>query len=561
MNSFGQLLRKLGIVKLGILFVTFVGVIAFLAYMVMKVSEPEMGLLFSGLDPNDASKMVTQLETSSTEYKLDSTGTQIFVPKEKVSRLRLEMAENGLPGSGVVGYEIFDKGDLLSLTSGLMDINQIRAMEGELTKSIQSIDGVSGARVHLVVPKKELFSKEVMLPSASIILNMKGIMRLSRNQISAIKNLVASAVQNLTPGRISIVDNHGNLLSRSSGDDHLSEDSLNHEEKKTAVEKKLSQSIEQIISKNVGYGNVRATVSADMDFNRISQNSIKYDPSGRVARSSSTIEENNDSVETDLSSNVTAENGIPGEGQESTSGKNSNKSKRTEENINFELSSTTTNTIKQIGDIKKLSVAVIIDGTYKKDESGNEIYVPRTREEIETFTKIAKTAIGFQEDRGDIVEVVSLQFKKENILEGSIDGKKQSIIDMLISGKTIEILLLGIFGLIISLFVLKPIVMKVTEIDEEIIENDKLLLQLNNQQLPQLNTNTQQIQNNPNIIPQTQPNYINNPDNKNDNNSSFKKNDESDDLGIKTISKKVFDMVDNNTEEAVQLIRNWMYSK
>jgi flagellar M-ring protein FliF len=571
MSSFADTVKRLGPVKLGVMGLVFLSVVGFLAYMVARVSEPEMGLLFSGLDPNDASKMVNQLETTGIPYQLQASGTQIYVPRDRVARLRLEMAENGLPGSGVVGYEIFDRGDLLALTSGLMDINQLRATEGELTKSIQTIEGVAGARVHLVLPKKELFSEDKVQPSASILLNMRGNVRLKKNQIAAIRNLVSSAVPDLNPMRISIVDNQGNLLARSMSDDQELDEASNHEERRASFEKKMTKTIEQMLEKSLGYGKVRATVSAEMAFDRVSQNSITYDPSGRVARSTSNVEEDNASTETSTSTNITVENNLPNEGQEANMGKNSNKNRRVEENVTYELSSTSTNTIREVGTLKRLSVGVIIDGTYTKDAEGNPVYKPRSAEEIDTFVRIVKTAMGYQVDRGDIVEVVNIPFNNETIVSDLPMAQEKSMLDMILNGKTIEVFLLSMVGLVLGLFVLRPVLLRLLD-DESDSQSSQQLSMLGNNNGSQKNTlitqggvgaNGQPIiqqitneQGSPGMISHN----LEQSREQMDENSAIKINNVSGTVSMKKV-KSVDQIIDSQPEEAVQLLRGWMYSR
>ena len=191
MDFVSQFVKNMGVVKLSALGIAGLCVSAFLLYFANFSSTGDLGLLFGNIDPADGARIVEKLESLNVTYDIRGDGRQIYVPRDKVSRLRMEMAQEGLPNSGAVGYEIFDRQDVLGSFSTLMDINSVRALEGELSKSIQSIGNIAAARVHLVVPKRELFSRDKNQPSASVVLKMKGVARLLPQQVRAIQHLVA----------------------------------------------------------------------------------------------------------------------------------------------------------------------------------------------------------------------------------------------------------------------------------------------------------------------------------------------------------------------------------
>src|SRR5215831_8714785 len=191
--------------------------VAFFAFVIMRVTTPQMTTLFTDLSVEDSSSIVKDLERQGIPFELRNDGTVIMVPRDKVTRLRMKLAEGGLPKGGGVGYEIFDKSDALGATSFVQNINHLRALEGELARTIRAIDRVQAARVHLVLPERALFSRDKAEASASIVLKVRGT--LEPQQVRAIRHLVASAVNDLKPERVSIVDEAGRLLADGAGSD------------------------------------------------------------------------------------------------------------------------------------------------------------------------------------------------------------------------------------------------------------------------------------------------------------------------------------------------------
>src|SRR5437764_5060289 len=261
--------------------------IGFFGFVIMRVTTPPMTTLFTDLSPEDSAGIVKDLERQAIAFELKNDGAVIMVPKDKVTRLRMKLAEGGLPKGGGVGYEIFDKSDALGTTSFVQNINHLRALEGELARTIRAIDRVQAARVHLVLPERPLFSRDKNDPSASIVLKVRG--GLEAQQVRAIRHLVASAVNGLKPERVSVVDEAGRLLA----DGAASEDAagVGAEERQANLERRLREQIESIVSSVVGPGRARVQLTADFDFNRITETSDRFDPDGRVLRSSQTRDE------------------------------------------------------------------------------------------------------------------------------------------------------------------------------------------------------------------------------------------------------------------------------
>jgi flagellar M-ring protein FliF len=258
----------------------------FFSFLIVRATTPQMVPLFTDLAVDDSASIIKDLERQAIPYALKNDGAIVMVPKENVARLRMKLAEAGLPKGGGVGYEIFDKSDALGTTSFVQNINKLRALEGELGRTIRSIDRVNSARVHLVLPDRPLFSRDKIEPSASIVLKMRGA--LEQQQVRAIRHLVATAVNGLRPERVSVIDESGRLLADGADQDNAF---AGADERKVAYERRLSSEVEQIVTSVVGPGRARVRLSAEFDVNRVTQTSDKFDPDSRVLRSSQTREE------------------------------------------------------------------------------------------------------------------------------------------------------------------------------------------------------------------------------------------------------------------------------
>src|SRR5215813_12518954 len=215
--------------------------IGFFAFVIMRVSAPQMTTLFTDLSIEDSSSIIKDLERQGIAYELRHEGSVILVPKDRVTRLRMKLAEGGLPKGGGVGYEIFDKSDALGATSFVQNINHLRALEGELARTIRALDRVQAARVHLVIPERPLFSRDKVEPSASIVLKVNG--GLEPQQVNAIRHLTASAVTGLKPQRVSIVDEAGRLLADGARNDDAA-GGVAADDRQANYERRLRQEVE-----------------------------------------------------------------------------------------------------------------------------------------------------------------------------------------------------------------------------------------------------------------------------------------------------------------------------
>jgi flagellar M-ring protein FliF len=463
-----EFVKTLGATRVMAMAAVAAALIGFFAFLILRVTAVPMTPLFTDLTFEDSSAIIRDLERQAVPYEVRNDGAIILVPKDAVTRLRMKLAEGGLPKGGGVGYEIFDKSDALGATSFVQNINHLRALEGELARTIRSIDRVVAARVHLVLPERPLFSRERQEPSASIVLKLRG--SLEAQHVRAIRHLAASAVNGLKPTRVSIVDESGRLLA-DGADDNLSGLGSSADERKLAFERRLRENVENIVSSVVGPGRARVQLTADFDFNRITQTTDKFDPEGRVVRSSQSREETSASSEA-KEGQVTVGNEVPGgqqNRQQQQSGEPGSKSdnRKSEEIVNYEISRTTKTEVIEGGRVSRISVAVLVDGTYAKNGNGEATYTPRDKDELERIATLVRSAIGFDQRRGDQVEVVNLRFAElpQTLLptqKGWLEFGDFTKDDIL---RAIELFVMGFLGLIVMFFVIRPLVRRIVTPD------------------------------------------------------------------------------------------------
>jgi flagellar M-ring protein FliF len=449
-----QTLRNLGPMKLAALGAVALGLIAFFVFLAARLTSPGMSLLYSGLDAADSEQIVQRLETQQIPYELRNNGDQIYVPQDQVARLRLAMAGEGIPTGGSVGYEIFDRADALGTTNFVQQINQLRALEGELSRTIRSLRQVKAARVHLVLPKRELFSRDRNDPTASVVLVLQG--SLDKEQVQAIQHLVSSAVPGMKSTNVSVIDSRGNLLAKGqeAGDEF---DASNSEEMRQGYEARMAQSIEELLAQTLGTGKVRAEVTADIDFSRVTTNTENYDPNGQVVRSTQTVDDKGNTQEKSGDSSVSVANNVPnppsqGNGNNSTS---NSQNERNEETVNYEISKRSETQVKTNGTVKRISAAVLVDGTYTPGANGTQTYAPRTQDELDKISTLVKSAIGFDQARGDVVQVVNMPFaqNQETISDGTIfmGLDKQDLM------RIVELVVLAAVAVLVLLLVVRPL--------------------------------------------------------------------------------------------------------
>jgi flagellar M-ring protein FliF len=554
MSSFADTLKNLGPARLAILGATFFGLLIFFVFVSAKVSQPSMSILYSDLTTADSGDISGKLQESGISFTISPDGSKVFVPRNEIGKARMLLAEAGLPNGGSMGYEIFDKQSGFGTTSFVQNINQVRALQGELAKTISTLDPVQFAKVHIVLPQRELFSRENREASASVTLKLTGAGRLSRQQIYGIQNLVAQAVPGLSTNNVTIIDTEANLLARGGDEEGESMLGLKAEEMRRAYERRLTQAIEDLVGRTVGLNKVRAHVTADLDFDRISTNDEIYDPEGQVVRSTQTISEDNLERDQSLNQGTTVENNLPGLGTDfDVNAEPTVQQNRSEEITNFEISKTIRSTIRESGEVQKISVAVLVDGRYTTDEEGNQVYEARSEQELDQIASLVRSAVGFDAERGDTVEVVNMPFATvEDSITDSADllfgFDKSQILD------TAEMVMLAIMGILVVLLVLRPLITSV-------VESQKAQLEHAREEAAML-----AAQSTPQALAAPQPKFDEDGNLMEGSVSVQGEGGNEQMLDINSVEgkvkassvKKVGDIVDSHPSETVSVIRNWM---
>ncbi|MBE0565574.1 MAG: flagellar M-ring protein FliF, partial [Krumholzibacteria bacterium] len=347
------------------------------------LQQEEMAVLFTGLGPEDAAAALEELAKQDVSTELANGGTTILVPAAQKDRLRLDLTTKGIPSSGTVGFEIFD-GKQYGLTEFLQNVNFKRALEGELVKSIETLQGIQSARVHLVLPKPTIFQRESAQATASVVLRLGRQARLVDSQIAGIQSLVSGSVENLDTANVTVVDQHGKVLSAAVRDDDLgrSEDQL---ALRKEVEGHLAEKAASMLDKVLGPGRSIVRVDATLNFEKIDREREIYDPAATVVRSEARTESS------------TPEDGTSEQSE-----------------TNYEINRTVERIVGQTGGISSLSVAVFVDGHYQPAAEGGEpVYQPLAEDELGQLRRIVQTAVGLNSVRGDQIEVVNMQFRQQ----------------------------------------------------------------------------------------------------------------------------------------------------
>ena len=365
-------------------------------------------VLFENLKPKDAALIAQYLDKKKIPYIIPQDGI-IEVPKDKVEKLRIDIAAQGLPKSSNIGFELFDKNSF-GATAFEEKIKYLRALEGELANTIEAIDAVKEAKVNIALPKESVFVSKQTPPTASVMIKLKPNMILSPQQIKGIKYLVAAAVPKLTPENVKIIDQYGNLLGEN--DELTANNELLKTEMiyKKRLEKELENKIVSILAPIVG-GNdkVVAKVNLDIDFSKVKSHATIYSPDN-VVRSEQTIEEEKTGYSGKKVGGVPGAVSNIGPVQGMKSNQIKNKYSRSETTTNYEISTTIKDTIEPFAKIKRVTAAVVVDGHYKKDKKGKIVFVPLDKIELANITNLVKNVIGFDPKRSDSVSVSSFQF-------------------------------------------------------------------------------------------------------------------------------------------------------
>jgi flagellar M-ring protein FliF len=450
LNQVLAALQRFGIGRLAAILGIGAGVAAVLVAVMMNLGEPK-ALLYSNLDLKEAGSITAALDQAGVKYEVKGDGSTILVPRDEVASTRLMLSSKGLPTAGSVGYEIFDEANALGQTDFVQQLNRQRALEGELARTIRSLDGITSARVHLVLPKRQLFEDEAEQPSAAVNIAVGG-REPSAEQVRAIQNLVAGAVPNLKPDRVTVVDQHAKTLS--GGDTGMAAEA---DGRKTEVEQRIAKQVKQLVEGVVGAGKARVNVTADLELARVTVQQETFDPDGQVIRSESTTDENARENEPETNGEVSAAANIPGAGANG-SGMNSSASGRQESTTNYEISKTVRTEVQEPGQVKRLSVAVAVDGATAAGQNGRPgAYTPRTAEEMQRIEQLVRTAVGFNQERGDQVSVINVRFPADENPSGVESANPLMGFDKNDIMRGAELGVLAIVALLMMMFIVRPL--------------------------------------------------------------------------------------------------------
>lgn len=397
-----------------IILLALAGSVAGLVAVTLWTQQPDMQVLFANLAVDDASGIIDKLKDAKVPYETTNGGTTILVPNAQVHDLRLEMAGQGLPHGGGVGYEIFDR-TTMGMSDFVQKLNYRRALQGELARTITQMPEVERARVHLAIPERRLFATEQDRARASVVVSLRASQTLTKAQIQGVVHLVSSSVEGLQARDVTVVDGHGNLLSNTSTDESAGLSGTQMEYQRT-LEKDIETRIQTMLERIVGVNKAVVRVSSVLDFRKIETTEERYDPNGQVVRSEQRGQERSSGVNGTSGGVPGVESNVPG-GTEAEGGQTSSNNNQTKnETVNYEISRTVSRIVEPTGTIKKLSVAVLVDGTYEGGKAGEATadqpkkYVARSEEEMKRIEDIVKKAMGYSTERQDQVEVVSIQF-------------------------------------------------------------------------------------------------------------------------------------------------------
>ncbi len=462
MNALLAGFRSLGPVRLAALGAVAVGMLALFSLLALSRGGGPMALLYSGVSLSEAARMTGELDTRHIRYRLGADGHAIYVAADEVPRVRILLAAKGLPSSGSVGYGIFDHLNSLTTSQFIETIDETRALEGELERTIAAIDGVRAVRVNLVLPHRAPFAQNEQPARASILLTMQGAATLDREGVQAILNLVAAAVPGLKPDNIAIVDNRGELLARAGAPVSSIGVAQSAEAVQEAAAMRLSHAVETMLDRTLGPGETRAEATVAMNFDRIHQTTEQYDPNGQVARSEQSISTSSSSTKSPAA--VTVQNNLPGAAA-AAGPKTGTVQKRREHTTNYEISRTVRTLTHNQPDIKRISIAVLVDWKKVVGPKGKAVWRPRSPAELAAITALVKSAIGFDAKRGDQVEVATMRFAGNG---QTVAPRRAAWLGIHLSRadvmQLVQTLLIGVIAVLALLLVLRPMVFRLSSI-------------------------------------------------------------------------------------------------
>jgi flagellar M-ring protein FliF len=403
-----------------VVLVALAGSVAVLIAVALWTQQPDMQVLFTNLTGEDAAAIIDKLKEAKVPYETSGGGTTVLVPSAQVHELRLQLATQGLPHGGGVGYEIFDRTSI-GMSEFVQKLNYRRALQGELARTIAQMPEVERARVHLAIPERRLFANEQDRARASVVLSLRNGYMLSKAQVQGVVHLVSSSVEGLQARDVTVVDGHGRLLSGSTADETIGLTSSQLEYQRT-VEKDIETRIQTMLERIVGQNKAVVRVSSVIDFRKIETTEERFDPNGQVVRSEQRGQEKTSGTNGTVGGVPGVQSNVPPGVEQEPAQTSSSSSQTKNETVNYEISRVVSKIVEPVGIIRQLSVAVLVDGTYGAPQAGEgeaagaeqagaaRKYIPRSEEEMKRIEEIVKKAMGFSEERQDQVQVTNVQF-------------------------------------------------------------------------------------------------------------------------------------------------------
>ncbi len=461
----GRILKGLSPAKKMALAILIIASLAGIITMVSWSGSSEYAPLFTKLTPEDAGEILTRLREQKIPYRLNGNGGTIEIPQDKIYETRLNLASEGLPRGSGIGFEVFDE-TKLGMTEFVQNINYQRALQGELSRTINGLEEVESSRVHIVMPKRSLFIEDQQPATASIILKLRPGRWLSDDQVRGIVHLVSASVPNLKPENVTVVDGKGHLLAGDDDPDGMRRYTSEQLEFQQKREKTLEASVRSMLEKALGKGKAIVRVACEIDFMRQEETEEKYLTDNQVVRS--------EQLSTEQSSNLNgAPAGVPGlaanvtaNTRQAQTGNQSNGYSKNDQTRNYEIGKVVSRRVLPIGKLKRLSVAVIVDGTYKKvvEGEGQEAveklkYIPRSQEELKQIENLVKNAVNFDPARGDRVQVTNMEFYAEPSLPAQSPSTWKVILATVMQhAGLLKYLAVAVFIVLSFFMVIKPLV-------------------------------------------------------------------------------------------------------
>lgn len=470
LSQLNALFSNLSLGKKLSLITLIIGFAVGLFFLMTWSGKSEFQPLYAQLDAEDASAILSRLREQKIPYRIASNGSTVMIPQEQIYEVRMQLASEGLPRGGGVGFEIFDN-TKLGMTAFAQNVNYQRALQGELARTINQISEIESSRVHIVMTEKSLFVDQEEPASASVVLKLRSGKWLSQSQIDGILHLVSSSVARLNPENVTIVDSKGKLLAGSndpSSFGSLSSDQLDYQDR---VEKALENRIRTMLEMALGENKAIVRLACSFDFKKQERTEEHYLPDNRVIRSEQQLNEMTVDPSLTPQGIPGIRSNLPGDPAATDQTRTTDSNRAHEKNdrtVNYEIGKVISHIKEPVGEMTRVSVAVLVDGTYKRVEnSGKEVgwqYVARTPEEMQKFESIVKRAVNFDPDRGDKVDIVNIPFETTQLAAQETQIVEEGWVDLLKKYQPyLKYGFLSLFLILSFMFFVKPLVRWLTE--------------------------------------------------------------------------------------------------